>query len=121
MHVFILLKILSAFSPMAVSASYTLSPFSLATGLSQYFSFWSIVAHFDAGSRILPYTRSRTIPWRSYCILEACLTLARSWPRPRAENTGSRMHAASRFGSPLHFGSPALNLTTHSSFGASLT
>ena len=27
------------------------------------------------------------------------MTLARSWPRPRAENTGSRMPAASRFGS----------------------
>ena len=54
MHVFILLKILSAFSSMTVSASYTLSGLSLETRGSWYFPFCSIVAHFDAGSRILP-------------------------------------------------------------------
>ena len=121
MHVFILRKIFSAFPSSTVSASYTLSSFLLATSLSWYFSFWSIVAHFDAGSRILPYTSRRTIPWRSYRIFEVCFTLARSCPRPSAENTGSRMHAASRFGSPLHFGSPARNFMFHSSFGASPT
>ena len=120
-HVFIRRKIFSAFPSITVSASYTLSGLLLPTRGSKYFPFWSIVAHFDAGSRILPYTSRRTIPWRSYRIFEACLTLARNWSRPSAENTGSRMHAASRFGSPLHFGSPALNLTTHSSLGASPT
>ena len=30
---------------------------------------------------------------RSYLIFEACLTLAKSWSRPSAENTGSRTHA----------------------------
>ena len=35
-----------------------------------------------------------------------------------AENTGSRTVAAIRFGSPLHFGSPALNSMRHFAFGA---
>ena len=112
MQVFIRRNIFSAFSSITVSASYTLSGLLLPTRGSKYFPFWSIVAHFDAGSRILPYTSRRTIPWRSYRIFEACLTLARNWSRPSAENTGSRTHAASRFVSPSHAGSPSRYLMT---------
>ena len=54
MHVFILLKTFSAFSSMTVSASYTLSGLSLETRGSWYFPLCPAVAHFDAGSRILP-------------------------------------------------------------------
>ena len=84
-----------------------MSGLSLETRGSWYFPFCSIVAHFDAGSSILPYTRSLTSPWRSYLIFEACLTLAKSLSRPSAENTGSRTHAARRLGSPSHAGSPS--------------